>query len=66
MPDMLIRGVPPETAAAMKVAARVRGMTYAEYLERIVSLHTAAKELARYSDTLDAELRRLGLHTVSG
>jgi len=62
-----VRGLSGSAKSRLEQAAQRRGYTYAEYLERLVDLHDAARARADDGDDgLQAELTALGLQTVSG
>jgi hypothetical protein len=64
--DLMLRKVPRDTAMRFRAAAGGRGLTYAQYLTALVSLHEAARTLAEAGDDgVTAELERLGLTTVT-
>lgn len=67
-----IKTLPPEIAERFRRGAAFRGLTQAEYLERLLDLHDQMRALAD-SPTSDGrwqqvatELEALGLQTVSG
>jgi hypothetical protein len=63
--DIMLRRVPRETAMRFRAAAGGRGLTHAQYLSALVSLHARLRELAdEGDDRLRAELEQLGLTTV--
>jgi hypothetical protein len=64
--DILMRRVPAETASLFRASAGGRGLTHAQYLVALVSLHQRLRELAEQGDeTARRELETLGLTTVS-
>lgn len=67
-----IKSIPPHIADRFRRAAALRGITQADYLERLLDLHDRMRLLAD-SPTNDGrweqvgtELDALGLQTVSG
>ena len=66
--NLNIRGIDPQTVALIKTAAGSRGMTIAQYVERLVGLHQVCRNLADKqpgAGFLQDELMSLGLETVS-
>jgi hypothetical protein len=64
--DIMLRKVPAAVAMRFRAAAGGRGMTHAQYLAALVALHEAMRALADGgNETVDAELGKLGLSTVS-
>lgn len=64
--DIMLRRVPRETAMRFRAAAGGRGLTHAQYLSALVSLHGRLRELADAGDEqLRSELDALGLTTVT-
>ena len=64
--DIMFRRVPRETAQRFRAAAGARGLTHAQYLAALVSLHESMRARADAGDAdVAAELERLALSTVS-
>jgi hypothetical protein len=64
--DILLRRVPKEVAARFRGAAGARGLTHAEYLSALVSLHERMRALADAgNDAVRGELDELSLQTVT-
>jgi hypothetical protein len=64
--DILLRRVPRGVAQKYRAAAGARGMTHAQYLAALVTLHESIRTRADGGDAeLAAELERLNLSTVS-
>jgi hypothetical protein len=64
--DIMLRKVPRETAMRFRAGAGGRGLTHAQHLAALVSLHQRIRELADAGDErLAAELEGLGLQTVN-
>ena len=64
--DILLRRVPRSVAHRFRGAAGARGLTHAQYLSALVTLHEAMRERAEAGDPGVAEaLEQLGLGTVS-
>jgi hypothetical protein len=66
---MLIRDVPVSVTERFRRAARLRGISQAEYLARLVALHDevrgwADEDRALFPDTVNASLEALGLQSV--
>jgi hypothetical protein len=66
---MLIRDVPVSVTERFRRAARLRGISQAEYLGRLVQLHDevrawADEDRALFPDTINASLEALGLQSV--
>jgi hypothetical protein len=60
-----VRRLDAEALALLRKGATVRGLTYAEYIKRLLELHQAARARADAGDDgLQAELKALGLETV--
>ena len=69
-PVLYVRGLTPSTISTFKAAAAARQLTYAQYLTRLVALHTALRERADTQVTgyqlVQVELVALDLQTVHG
>lgn len=65
MPALNVRGIDREVMERIHKAARVRGITIAQYLTRLEALHDHAKARAVTDTDLAGELRVLGLETVT-
>jgi hypothetical protein len=64
--DIMLRRVPSVIAHHFRGAAGARGLTHAQYLTALVTLHEAARRRADAGDGTMAEiLSELGLQTVS-
>lgn len=64
--DIMLRRVPAHTARRFRAAAGGRGMTHAQYLAALVTLHEAMRRRADGGDHgVAAELEALGLTSVS-
>ena len=64
--DIMLRRVPADTARRFRSAAGGRGMTHAQYLAALVTLHEAMRARADGGDAaLAEELERLGLSSVT-
>jgi hypothetical protein len=64
--DLMLRKVPRATAMRFRAAAGGRGLTHAQYLTALASLHESMRTLADDGDEgVRAELERLGLTTVT-
>jgi hypothetical protein len=64
--DILLRRVPRDIGARFRGAAGARGLTHAEYLSALVSLHERMRALADGGDeSARGELEALGLQTVT-
>jgi hypothetical protein len=64
--DLMLRRVPRETAMRFRGSAGGRGLTHAQYLTALASLHESMRTLADDGDEgVRAELERLGLTTVT-
>jgi hypothetical protein len=64
--DIMLRRVPTTIAYRFRGAAGARGLTHAQYLAALVSLHEAMRQRADGGDHHAAELlQQLGLATVS-
>jgi len=64
--DILLRRVPRPVAQKYRAAAGARGMTHAQYLAALVTLHEEIRSRADGGDAeLAAQLERLNLSTVS-
>ena len=64
--DIMFRRVPREVAMRFRAAAGGRGMTHAQYLTALVSLHASIRERADAGDEgARAVLEALGLQTVA-
>jgi hypothetical protein len=69
-----IRNVTPELLARFSYGARIRNITEAQYLERLLDLHERCRKLAdglipaneihHYSQWMHDQLAELGLQTV--
>ena len=64
--DIMLRRVPAAVAHRFRGAAGARGLTHAQYLTALVSLHEAMRKRADDGDAaVNAALDELGLGTVS-
>jgi hypothetical protein len=64
--DIMLRRVPAAVAHRFRGAAGARGLTHAQYLTALVSLHEAMRKRADEGDAdVAAALDQLGLGTVS-
>ena len=64
--DIMLRRVPSAVAHHFRGAAGARGLTHAQYLTALVTLHEAARRRADAGDEpLSGMLSELGLQTVS-
>jgi hypothetical protein len=64
--DIMLRRVPRDVGARFRAAAGGRGMTHAQYLSALVTLHEAMRARADGGDAaLADELRKLGLASVT-
>jgi hypothetical protein len=64
--DIMLRRVPSAVAHHFRGAAGARGLTHAQYLTALVTLHEAARRRADTGDTaMAAMIAELGLQTVS-
>ena len=64
--DIMLRRVPAAVAYRFRGAAGARGLTHAQYLTALVSLHEAMRKRADEGDAeVAAALDQLGLGTVS-
>ena len=64
--DIMLRRVPNAVAHHFRGAAGARGLTHAQYLTALVTLHEIARQRADVGDTqIAAMLTELGLQTVS-
>ena len=63
--SLFVRNLDSATAARIRRAAQLRGMTLAEYLYNLVDFHDAARSRADAGDDgWQMELETRGLHTV--
>lgn len=67
MADIAIRNISPDALARLRQGARARGITQAEYIERLLDLHDYCREYAATAgkSELAHQLDELGLQTVS-
>jgi len=64
--DIMLRRVPSAVAHHFRGAAGARGLTHAQYLTALVTLHETARRRADAGDTdVAAMIAELGLQTVS-
>jgi hypothetical protein len=64
--DIMLRRVPRAVAHHFRGAAGARGLTHAQYLTALVTLHEEARRRADAGDTkMAAMIAELGLQTVS-
>jgi hypothetical protein len=64
--DIMLRKVPKPVAGRFRAAAGARGLTHAQYLAALVSLHESLRALADGgNETARAELEKLGLTSVT-
>ena len=64
--DIMFRRVPAAVAGKFRAGAGGRGMTHAQYLTTLVSLHEAMRGAAdQGNEAVHAELHRLGLLSVT-
>jgi hypothetical protein len=64
--DIMLRRVPAAVAHRFRGAAGARGLTHAQYLTALVSLHEVMRKVADEGDAgVAAVLGQLGLGTVS-
>ncbi len=61
---LFIRGLRPETAREFRRVAGARALTQAQYLERLLALHTLLRHRAAQDPEIYATLHEVGLEPV--